>query len=142
TCLSAFYDLSVVARPGDLGIAGILSSPSINDSGDIAFTGHVESGALFGEGIFVGNPLRNITPNFAMPTFTFQDSVQISDQISGHAKVVAADRRAGTPPIFRLQTWDASSVAGSPTILVSAGRFTSIEGYPSISSQAALSDKS
>jgi hypothetical protein len=117
-----FYDFDVIAQTnsqdqnGDT-LTGLSNSPSINDSGKVAFIGNYSDG----QGILVGDgtSLTNINPAFShTPSRTYGPFAEINNS----DQVIAVDRVSGSPPLSRLRTWDASTTSSSFQILASAGQ--------------------
>lgn len=130
---SPYYKYDVIAKVGDANLTGMGNSPSVNDKGQVAFTGLLSSG----DGVFVGDgkSLKNITPGFVGNNRTFGSAVQINNA----GKVVARDRLSGAPPNTLIRIWDSAQDNTFVTIARGGGindPFDSVLTHASINNDA------
>jgi hypothetical protein len=121
-----YYRFDVVAAAGQGGLTDVQQSPSINDSGVVAFTGVTASG----NGIYVsdvsGATPRNLTSNFTAPNRVFTPSPQInnSNQVVAHERLTDAQ---GLHHLLR--RWDGSPTNPQTATIIAGANFIGFNDF-------------
>jgi len=79
-----FYRYDIIARTGDLGIRKLENRTSINDLGQVAFIGDLDTSVSGGNAVFVGDgstPLRQISDSQSIRNFSTAVQINNSGQV-------------------------------------------------------------
>jgi uncharacterized repeat protein (TIGR01451 family) len=123
-----FYRFDVAAAPGQASLTDVSQSPSINDSGVVAFTGQTASG----NGIFLsdlsGATPRNITSTFTSPSRFFTGTPQINNS----NQVIAYDRLVDTSVRYLIKRWDGAAANPQPAVVVAGSNYVGLNDFDAL----------
>jgi hypothetical protein len=104
-------------------LTDVQQSPSINDSGVVAFTGVTASGNNIYVSDTSGAALRNLTSNFTAPNRVFTPSPQINNtnQVIGHERFNDAQ---GLHHLLR--RWDGSATNPQAPVIIAGSNLVNL----------------